>query len=159
MRNSYIRTGLVTATAVFLTVGTAIAGGDKTSDGKMGGAAATRQMSQDFDGRHTMEGSVTRIDNAKGTFSLKTAEGMTLDLHAPPSALQGVKTGDRLAVEIAVKHAGTASMPNSTPSASPRTDDMKGGADPLKSGAGTEQPKTGADAPAPGPTNRPAQNK
>jgi hypothetical protein len=27
----------------------------------------------------------------------------TLDLHAPPSALQGVKRGDQVAVEIAVK--------------------------------------------------------
>ena len=37
-------------------------------------------------GRHTMTGEVTRIDNKKGMFSLKTKEG-TLDLHAPPSAL------------------------------------------------------------------------
>jgi hypothetical protein len=53
-------------------------------------------------GRHTMTGEVTKIDNQKGMFSLKTKEG-TLDLHAPPSALQGVKRGDQVAVEIAVK--------------------------------------------------------
>jgi hypothetical protein len=55
-----------------------------------------------FMGRHTMTGEVTNIDNQKGMFSLKTKEG-TLDLHAPPSALQGVKRGDQVAVEIAVK--------------------------------------------------------
>jgi hypothetical protein len=38
-----------------------------------------------------------------GTFSLKTTDGMTLDLHAPPSALSGVKKGDRMSVEIAVQ--------------------------------------------------------
>jgi hypothetical protein len=52
-------------------------------------------------GRHTMTGEVTKIDNQKGMFSL-TKEG-TLDLHAPPSPLQGVKRGDQVAVEIAVK--------------------------------------------------------
>jgi len=50
-----------------------------------------------------MSGEVTKIDNAKGTFSLKTAEAGTLDLHVPPSALANVKKGDRLSVEIAVK--------------------------------------------------------
>jgi hypothetical protein len=55
-----------------------------------------------FMGRHTMTGEVTKIDNKKGMFSLKTKDG-TLDLHAPPSALQGVKRGDQVAVEIAVK--------------------------------------------------------
>jgi hypothetical protein len=35
-------------------------------------------------------------------FSVKTKEG-TRDLHTPPSAIQGVKRGDQVAVEIAVK--------------------------------------------------------
>lgn len=56
----------------------------------------------DFMGRHTMTGEVTRIDGKSGKFSLKTKDG-TLDLHAPPSALSGVKSGDQLSVEIAVK--------------------------------------------------------
>jgi hypothetical protein len=50
-----------------------------------------------------MTGQVTKIDNSKGTFSLKTAEAGTLDLHVPPSALTGIKRGDTVAVEIAVK--------------------------------------------------------
>ena len=60
-------------------------------------------VSGDYMGRHTMMGEVTKIDNAKGTFSLKTADAGTLDLHAPPSALAGVKKGDQMSVEIAVK--------------------------------------------------------
>jgi hypothetical protein len=74
------------------------------------GAAATptatspsAAVSGDYKGRHTMTGEVTEIDNAKGRFSLKTAEAGTLDLHAPPSALAGVKKGDRMSVEIAVR--------------------------------------------------------
>jgi hypothetical protein len=50
-----------------------------------------------------MTGQVTKIDSAKGTFSVKTAEAGRLDLHAPPSALAGIKRGDMVAVEIAVK--------------------------------------------------------
>jgi hypothetical protein len=42
------------------------------------------------------------IDSRSGKFSLSTSEG-TLELHAPPSALAGVKQGDRMSVEIAVK--------------------------------------------------------
>jgi hypothetical protein len=66
-------------------------------------ASPSAAVSGDYKGRHTMTGEVTEIDSAKGTFSLKTAEAGTLDLHAPPSALAGVKKGDRMSVEIAVK--------------------------------------------------------
>ena len=60
-------------------------------------------MSGDFAGRHTMTGQVTKIDNTKGTFSVKTAEAGTLDLHVPPPALAGIERGDTVAVEIAVE--------------------------------------------------------
>ena len=66
-------------------------------------ASPSAAVSGEFVGRHTMTGQVTKIDNSKGTFSLKTAEAGTLDLHVPPSALSGVKRGDTVAVEIAVK--------------------------------------------------------
>ena len=78
----------------------------QTSGGASGGstspATSASPASGDFMGRHTMTGEVTKVDAAKGKFSLKTGEG-TLELHAPPSALAGVKKGDRMAVEIAVK--------------------------------------------------------
>lgn len=99
----WYRVAASVAAIVVFAAGPALAGG-----GKHGGAAG------EFMGRHTMEGEVTRIDQDKGTLSLKTAEG-TMDLHFPPSALADVKAGDRVAVELAIK-------PDAGGSASPRTD-------------------------------------
>ena len=65
-------------------------------------SSPSASVSGDWQGRHTMTGEVTQIDQNKGTFSLKTADG-TLDLHAPPSALVGVRQGDLMTVEIAVQ--------------------------------------------------------
>jgi hypothetical protein len=73
---------------------------DKSSSGAVSSPSAS--VSGDWVGRHTMTGEVTKVDQNKGTFSLKTGEG-TLDLHAPPSALAGVKRGDQMSVEIAVR--------------------------------------------------------
>jgi hypothetical protein len=65
-------------------------------------SSPSASVSGDWQGRHTMTGEVTKIDQNKGTFSLKTTDG-TLDLHAPPSALAGVRKGDLMTVEIAVQ--------------------------------------------------------
>ena len=65
-------------------------------------ATSASPSSSDFVGRHTMSGEVTQVDTNTGKFSLKTGEG-TLELHAPPAALSGVKPGDQMSVEIAVK--------------------------------------------------------
>ena len=77
------------------------ASGSDTSHSGTGSPSAS-VSSSDFRGVHTMTGEVTKIDHAKGTFSVKTPE-TTLDLHAPPSALSGINTGDQVAVEIGVK--------------------------------------------------------
>lgn len=99
------------------------ASGPATSGSSMSGATA----SADFSGRHTMEGEVTKIDQKKGHVTLKTAEG-NMDLHFPPSALQGVKKGDRISVELAMKPSGTASKANGgAPAASPKTDSKNRG--------------------------------
>jgi hypothetical protein len=89
--------------------GTAPGAGPSTAPGAPGHGATERgagpsasPASGDFMGRHTMTGEVTQIDNRSGKFSLRTSEG-TLELHAPPSALSGVKQGDRMSVEIAVR--------------------------------------------------------
>jgi hypothetical protein len=66
-------------------------------------SASPSAVSGDYVGRHTMVGEVTKVDQANGKFNLKTAEAGTLELHAPPSALAGVKKGDQMAVEIAVR--------------------------------------------------------
>jgi hyperosmotically inducible periplasmic protein len=53
-------------------------------------------------GHHTMVGEVTKIDRAKGHLHLRTAEG-DLELHFPTAALQNVREGDRIAVELAMR--------------------------------------------------------
>jgi hypothetical protein len=58
-------------------------------------------------GRHSMQGEVTSVDAKKGWVHLKTTEG-TMILHFPPEALQGVKKGDRMSVDLALKDNGPA---------------------------------------------------
>ncbi|HEV8676680.1 MAG TPA: hypothetical protein VGX21_21795 [Methylomirabilota bacterium] len=55
-------------------------------------------------GTHKMMGEVTKIDAAKGMVTVKTDEG-DLDLHFPPSALQGMKEGDRVEVQLSIRPA------------------------------------------------------
>lgn len=60
-------------------------------------------------GEHDMSGTVQKIDHKKGTFQLKTHEGM-LHLHFPPSAIKDVKNGDALTVHLGFKM-GASSAP------------------------------------------------
>jgi hypothetical protein len=75
-------------------------------------------------GRHSMEGEVTRINQKKGTITVKTAEG-NLDLHYPPSALENVKKGDHVTVDLGLRTSGAASTGTSGSAASPKTDTGK----------------------------------
>ena len=56
-------------------------------------------------GRHPMEGKVTSVDAKKGWVHMKTQEG-TMIVHFPPSALQGVKKGDTIKMDLAMKDNG-----------------------------------------------------
>ena len=49
--------------------------------------------------KHTMDGKVTKVDAKKGWVDVKTPEG-SMKLHFPPAALDGVKTGDGVTVEL-----------------------------------------------------------
>jgi hypothetical protein len=104
------------------------AGSSSTSPsaGPSGSSMGASTSSADYTGRHTMEGEVTRIDQKKGHVTIKTAAG-NMDLHFPPSALQNVKKGDHISVELAMKPSGSASMGGSSPSASPKTDKSDSG--------------------------------
>ena len=55
-------------------------------------------------GRHTMEGEVTKVDAKKGWVDVKTSEGR-MKLHYPPPALDSVKAGDQVTVEIGLRAA------------------------------------------------------
>ena len=135
-RPAWTETILATLMALAVSTAPAVAGGDKAQptaggDDKGRPGSSTHDQSQpsamprdggDFTGRHTMSGEVTKVDQSKGMMTLETQEG-TLDLHFPPSALQNVKVGDRVRVELALKAdaAGAGRSPTDG-SASPRTE-------------------------------------
>ena len=129
---------LTMGVALALSAAPALAGGDKdatksgdtSSPSAMPGAAGAG----DYEGRHTMSGEVTKIDQKKGTVSIKTDEG-NLELHFPANALQNVKKGDRVSVELALKAdtASGAGRSQTDGSASPRTEQG-----PSKKGSGAQ---------------------
>src|SRR5262249_62345619 len=55
----------------------------------LGAAQGALAQSADMTGRHTMDGTVTRIDEKKGWGHVKTAEGTGI-VHVPPASVQGV---------------------------------------------------------------------
>src|SRR2546422_5224383 len=57
--------------------------------------------------RHTMEGQVTSVNPDKGQLHVKTTEGRMV-LHFPTSALQSVRKGDSVTIELAMKDNGPA---------------------------------------------------
>ena len=63
--------------------------------------------------RHTMEGTVTKVDAKKGWVDVKTSEG-SMKLHYPSSVLQNVKKGDKVTVELGLKDHGPAASPRTT---------------------------------------------
>ena len=48
---------------------------------------------------HTMDGKVTKVNAKKGWVDVKTPEG-SMKLHFPPPALDSVKTGDSVTIEL-----------------------------------------------------------
>ena len=49
--------------------------------------------------QHTMEGTVTKVNAKKGWVDVKTSEG-SMKLHFPASALENVKAGDSVTIEL-----------------------------------------------------------
>lgn len=58
--------------------------------------------------RHVVNGEVTKVDAKKGWIDVKTPQGR-MKLHFPPAALQNVKVGDSVSVEVALASAPGAS--------------------------------------------------
>lgn len=71
-------------------------------------------------GTHKMMGEVTKIDAAKGMVTVKTNEG-DLDLHFPPSALQGMKEGDRVEVQLSIRPAAMGAKGTAPKGAAPQS--------------------------------------
>jgi hypothetical protein len=62
-------------------------------------AQQTPSMSSNMPGHHTMDGEVTKVDAKKGWIDVKTSEG-SMKLHFPPTALENVKKGDSVTVDL-----------------------------------------------------------
>jgi hypothetical protein len=52
------------------------------------------------EGKHAMRGTITALDHSTGSLSLRTGAG-ALQLHFPPSSLEGLKAGDTITVHLA----------------------------------------------------------
>lgn len=60
-----------------------------------------------MDGRHSMQGTITSLDQKTGWIHVKTEEG-TMIVRVPSESLQGVKKGDTVTVDLALKDNGPA---------------------------------------------------
>jgi hypothetical protein len=94
---------LAGTTAGLLLAGLAVAQGPATPPPQPSMAPPATDMTA----RHTMTGEVTSVTPDKGRILVKTPEGRML-LHLPSSALQNVKKGDSVTVELALKDNGPA---------------------------------------------------
>jgi len=93
---------LAGATAGVLLAGLAIAQGPTTPPPPSTPTSATEEV---MTGRHTMTGEVTSVSPEKGRVLVKTPVGRML-LHFPSAALQNVKKGDSVTVELALRDNG-----------------------------------------------------
>ena len=90
------------ATAGVLLAGLAIAQGPVTPPPPSTATSATDEV---MTGRHTMTGEVTSVSPEKGRVLVKTPAGRML-LQFPSAALQNVKKGDSVTVELALRDNG-----------------------------------------------------
>jgi phosphopentomutase len=67
----------------------------------------TTKASDSMSGHHEMTGEVTKVDAKKGWVDIKTSEG-SMKLHFPPDALQNVKKGDNVTVDLGMTHVASA---------------------------------------------------
>lgn len=84
-----------------------------TSTHEHGGSAVSGSMSMgsaDFQGEHSMSGTISRIDHSNGKVTVKTGEG-NLDVHFPPQSIANLKKGDTITVHLGFSEgAGAAGM-------------------------------------------------
>jgi hypothetical protein len=110
---------------------------------KAGKTSAKPAAAGSLRGQHRMMGEVTKIDESKGSLTLKTDEG-ELDLHFPPTALRGIKEGDRVEVQLAIRPAGATGAGAKAGSAG-KASGTSSGTSGMSSGSGSA-PKPGASS-------------
>jgi len=77
--------------------------GSEREQGRSLGESATAGTSS-YLGEHSMTGKITSIDKEKGHVKVD-AQGETLDLHFPQSALRNLKQGDQVTVMLGIRPA------------------------------------------------------
>src|SRR5262249_27789391 len=70
-----------------------------TLPGRIADAAEPANTPDGVLARHTMDGTVTKVDAKRGWVDVKTSEG-SMKLHFPSAALDNVKAGDSVTVEL-----------------------------------------------------------
>jgi hypothetical protein len=70
--------------------------------GERGSAAGMAGKMAGYHGQHSMTGRITSIDHQDGRVSIES-QGKQMELHFPPSALQGFNKGDEVTVQLALK--------------------------------------------------------
>ena len=85
------RIGCVTALGVLLLVSPVMAQPPTQAAATTPSAAGERLV---------VDGEVTKVDAKKGWIDVKTRDGR-MTLRFPPAALEGVKVGDRVSIEVA----------------------------------------------------------
>jgi hypothetical protein len=64
-------------------------------------AAKAAASADSMKGHHTMDGRVTKVDAKRGWVDVKTPEG-SMKLHFPPPALDNVKKGDSVTIDLGI---------------------------------------------------------
>lgn len=70
-------------------------------------SAQTAPQTVPMTGQHTMDGQVTKVDAKKGWVDIKTPEGR-MKVHFPAPALDNVKVGDSVTVDLGMKKLSSA---------------------------------------------------
>ncbi len=130
------------AVAAMFTAAMAFAGdpygagtGSEREQGRSLGESATSGTSS-YLGEHSMTGKITGIDKEKGRVKID-AQGETLDLHFPQSALRNLNQGDQVTVMLGIRPAaGSGTSGTSGPGNGHGTGGMPGSHDPGSSGGG-----------------------
>jgi hypothetical protein len=87
----------------WLLAGTLVLSGSAALAGAPGGSAAEPAAN----GPRLVRGEVARVNEAKGTLTLKTTQG-DVEVQLPPAVVKGLRKGDRLTVRLAVHPGATA---------------------------------------------------
>ncbi len=98
-------------TALFAGGLTTAALAEETHQHGAGGSTPTSaagMAGKNFEGEHTMSGTISKIERDKGTLTLKAANNEELELHFPPTVLQNYKEGDQVTVHLGIAKAGAA---------------------------------------------------